>query len=133
MIKYQDHLIGVEVGQLGGFFAGWPNPPNKLVFYKLLDNAYRVVIARDGDKVVGFTYAISDEVLSAYIPLLEVLPEYKSKGIGKELIIRLQDQLKDLYMVDVLCDEDVQPFYTKLGMTKAHGAFVRNYGKQSGS
>lgn len=133
MIKYQDHLVGVEVGQLDGFFVGWPNPPNKLVFYKILDQAYKVIIAKDGNKVVGFTYAISDGILSAYIPLLEVLPEYKLRGIGKELITRLHEKLKDLYMVDVLCDEDVQPFYTKVGMSKGHGAFFRNYDKQSGS
>ena len=37
------------------------------------------------NQIVGFITAISDGVLSAYIPFLEVFPAYKSKGNGKEL------------------------------------------------
>ena len=36
-------------------------------------------LALDKDTVVGFATATSDAVLSAYIPLLEVLPEYQVK------------------------------------------------------
>ena len=56
--------------------------------------------------VVGFVTAVSDGVLSAYIPLLEVLPEYQDRGIGSELMRRILEQLDDLYMVDVLCDAE---------------------------
>ena len=39
------------------------------------------MLARDdAGRVVGFVTAISDGVLSAYIPLLEVLPEYQGAG-----------------------------------------------------
>ena len=133
MITYKDNLIGVEVGQLSGFFVGWPKAPNKLIFYKILDQSYKIVIARDGDKVVGFINAISDGILSASIPLLEVLPEYQGKGIGQELVKRMNEKLSHLYMIDVPCDKEVQPFYTKLGLKEAHGVCHRNYDKQSGS
>ena len=70
---------------LEGFFVDWPNPPSTETHLKLLSNSYKVVIAIDPtiNKVVGFITAISDGVLSAYIPLLEVLPAHlqqSSKG-----------------------------------------------------
>jgi hypothetical protein len=41
------------------------------------------------------------------------------------------EQLSGLYMVDLLCDENLLPFYEKLGMRRAAGAFVRNYDWQT--
>src|SRR5947209_3134906 len=83
-------------------------------------------------QVVGFITAISDGVLSAYIPLLEVLPAYQGQGIGSELARRLLAQLRDLYMVDLLCDPEVQPFYARLGLRPATGMLLRNYDRQAG-
>jgi ribosomal protein S18 acetylase RimI-like enzyme len=71
-------------------------------------------------------------VLSAYIPFLEVLPEYQNQGIGKELVNRMLKELDEIYMVDLICDKDLQPFYEKVGMLKAAGMIVRNYEMQSG-
>ena len=77
------------------------------------------------DRVVGFITAISDGVLAAYIPLLEVLPDYRGQGIGTELVRRLLHKLNGLYMVDVLCDPGLQPFYARLGMLPSTGMMIR--------
>jgi len=63
---------------------------------KLLKNSYKIVVAIDNscNKVVGFITSISDGIISAYIPLLEVLPEYQQQGIGKELVSRLLQDLQ---------------------------------------
>lgn len=84
------------------------------------------------NQVVGFITAISDGILSAYIPLLEVLPAYKNKGIGKELVQRMFDELREVYMIDLCCDEDLIPYYEKFGMMPATGMIKRNYAMQSG-
>lgn len=76
--------------------------------------------------------AISDLTLTAYIPLLEVLPPYKSQGIGKTLIQKIKLELKDFYMLDICCDEDVIPFYQKLGFKQGHSMSLRNYQMQVG-
>ena len=131
MIKYGVDT-DLEVSQLKGFFVGWPNPPSEDVFLRILEGSYKSIVAFDDEKVVGFITAISDGVLSAYIPLLEVLPEYQSKGIGKELVSKMKTELSHLYMVDLLCDEELIPYYEKLGMNKATGALIRNYENQSG-
>ncbi len=82
--------------------------------------------------MVGFINAISDGVLSAYIPLLEVLPAYQGQGIGTELARRMLDKLRDLYMIDLLCDADLQPFYARLGMRPYTAMLFRNFDRQNG-
>jgi hypothetical protein len=42
------------------------------------------------------------------------------------------ERLKDFYMVDLLCDEDLQEFYEYMGMKKATGMMIRNFGRQTG-
>jgi len=92
-----------------------------------LRGSSHVVLARDGRRVVGFVTAISDGVLSAYIPLLEVLPDFQGRGVGKELTRRLLAQLDGLYMVDLSCDEELVPFYEALGLTRLDAALgLRN-------
>lgn len=132
MIKYSSQLKDIENTELKGFFVGWPDPPNTETFKKLLNQSYKVIIAIDDNKVIGFITAISDGVLSSYIPFLEVLPEYQSRSIGKELLSMMKLELKDLYMIDLLCDKELVPYYEKQGMSKTTGAFIRNYYRQSG-
>ena len=132
MINYTTDKTILDKLDLNGFFVGWPSPPSNKVFKRLLNGSYRVVLAYEENKLVGFINGISDGVLSAYIPLLEVLPQYKKQGIGRKLVDKLKDELKHLYMVDLLCDKDLIPFYENLGMTKASGACLRNYDRQSG-
>jgi ribosomal protein S18 acetylase RimI-like enzyme len=102
---------------------------------ELLKKSDVVVLAVDKNikKVVGFITAITDHVLTAYIPLLEVLPDYQKQQIGKRLTQEMLTLLKEFYMVDLLCDADLQSFYEPLGMRKATGMFIRNYDKQSGT
>ncbi|MFO1442078.1 GNAT family N-acetyltransferase [Bacillus sp. Bva_UNVM-123] len=132
---YKNALDGITSDMLKGFFVDWPNPPSPETHLKLLKNSSKVVIALDEatNQVIGFITAISDGVLSAYIPLLEVLPEYKNKGIGKELVNRMLKELDSFYMIDLCCDDDLVPYYDKFGMMKTNGMIYRNYKMQAGN
>ena len=134
-MRYLTSTDAITVDQLHGFFVGWPNPPSPETHLAILRRSDAVVLAIDEEtgRVVGFVNALSDGVLNAFIPLLEVLPEYQGRGIGSELVQRLLAQLGNLYAVDLLCDADVQPFYTRLGMQPAQGMILRNYARQSGA
>lgn len=133
-MHYTNSIEGITADMLEGFFVGWPNPPSTETHLTLLKNSSYIVIAIDEEiqKVVGFITATSDNVLSAYIPLLEVLPEYQGKGIGKQLVSAMFKQLEHLYMIDLCCDDDLVPYYETFGMTKATGMVLRNYARQSG-
>jgi ribosomal protein S18 acetylase RimI-like enzyme len=120
VIAYHDAADGIGPAQLEGFFVDWPEAPSPARHLELLRGSDHVVLAVDeeADRVVGFVTAISDGVLSAYVPLLEVLPEYRSRGIGSELMRRLLMRLEQLYMVDLCCDADLVPFYERLGLRR---------------
>ena len=134
-ITYQSDLQGITADRLQGFFVGWPHPPSPATHLRILQRSDYIELAVDAatGQVVGFVNAISDGVLTAYMPLLEVLPAYQGQGTGATLVTRLLARLEHLYMVDMLCDADVQPFYARLGMRPATGMMLRHYDRQSGA
>ena len=72
MIEYSQSLEGLSEDMLEGFFSGWPNPPSKQTHMEILNGSYSFWLAVDRtlSKVVGYITALSDGVISAYIPLL---------------------------------------------------------------
>lgn len=118
MVKYTGVVKTICKEELEGFFVGWSNKPSAKTHLELLRNSDYVVVAVDdkNGKVVGFITAITNKVLSAYIPFLEVLPEYRQRGIGKELVNRMLKKLKGFYMVDLICDKNLEAFYSTLDL-----------------
>jgi ribosomal protein S18 acetylase RimI-like enzyme len=131
--NYTSDKAQIDKLDLSGFFVGWPNPPSVETLKKILQNSQHVYLAIDDNKLVGFINAISDKVLSAYIPLLEVLPEYQSHGVGKSLVMKMKEDLNKYYMIDICCDLDVVAFYEKQGFKKGHSVIIRNYSQQAGN
>lgn len=126
MIRYQENLDGVTPELLAGFWADWASPPSRATHLRILSGSEEVVLAIDsdaGDRVVGFVTAVGDGVFASYIPLLEVLPDNQGQGIGSELVRRLLRRLADRYMVDLVCADDLIPFYERFGMVR-YGAMV---------
>lgn len=119
---------GVRPEDLEGFFEGWPNPPSAETHLALLRGSSEVVFALEpGGRIVGFITAITDGVLAAYIPLLEVRSEWRGKGIGTRLARTMLTHLERYYMVDVVCDRDLLPFYERLGLRPWSAAIRRNH------
>ena len=134
MIEYINDVTGIGAVQIEGFFVGWPHPPTPEKHLQILRQSYRAILAIDktSGNVVGFITAISDGVLAAYIPLLEVLPAYQSKGIGSELVGRMLKELEGFYMTDLICDPSLQSFYERFGMQPYFGMIRRNFDRQAG-
>jgi ribosomal protein S18 acetylase RimI-like enzyme len=130
-IRYTDTLEGITPDDLQGFWVGWPTPPSPAVHHRMLEGSEAIVLAVDDGadrRVVGFIHAIGDGVLTAFIPSLEVLPDYRGQGIGSELVRRLLARLEGRYSVDLVCDEDVVPFYERLGLQRWGAMIVRHRG-----
>ena len=130
MVTYSVNDPSLKADDFDGFFVGWPKRPSSTQALRALKNSYVYVVARDDSegvrgRMVGFVSAVSDCVLCAYIPLLEVLPEYQRRGIGTELMRKVLAELRGLYVTDLTCDPDLQPFYERLGMTPAIAMTLR--------
>ena len=129
MIEYREGpaaLDGLTPDDLQGFFEGWPTPPTPERHLAHLRGAELVVLAMDGDRVVGFVTAVGDGCLTAFVPLLEVLPAYRGQGIGSSLLRRVLDRLGDRYSIDLVCDPELVPFYERLGGIALAGVGWRN-------
>jgi len=127
VISYRDDLDGIGPEQLHGFFVGWPSPPSPERHLDILRRSDVVVVACDESvsKLVGFVTAISDGVFAAFIPLLEVLPEYQHRGIGTALMRRMTERLRHVYSIDLVCDSGLIPFYQSFGMASTIGMSIR--------
>ena len=83
-------------------------------------------------KLAGYITALSDGVLAAYIPFLEVEKTYKHNGVGHTLISKMLEQLNHLYVIDLVCDKELAGFYIGAGFKPRHAMIKRNYANQSG-
>ena len=82
--------------------------------------AFAVVIDKKTNKSIGMGRIISDGVSDAYIQDLVILPEYRKKGIGKQLVNTLLDYCKShkLLWIGLIAEPDQDGFYSSLGFKK---------------
>ena len=77
-------------------------------------------VARDGDKLCGYSRSINDNGLSLYVLDLLVKPVYRGQGLGRQLMECLFD---DYPGMTVYVTSDVDPYYSKLGYRREGTVF----------
>ena len=103
--------------------AGWVQIHPDQIETGLKNSAF-IVAAKDGDITVGMARLISDGGYVVFIIDVLVLPEYQNKGIGKTMLNKIMDyirnQLKDGYciQVDLMAAKGRESFYEQFGFTK---------------
>lgn len=125
-VTYDEGLDGLSETMSSGFFVCWPHAATPAQHLDILRGSSHVVTATSQGEVVGFINALSDGVMAAFIPLLEVRTDHQGLGIGSELVRRIFGLLAPLYFVDIVCDPEVAPFYERLGMQRLTGMAWRN-------
>lgn len=86
-----------------------------------IENSLFTVCAYDGDKPVGMGRIVGDGVVIDYIQDLIVCPEYQKKGIGRLIINRLIEYVKETkleeteIMLCLMCAKGREEFYKKYG------------------
>ncbi len=89
------------------------------------------IVAVDGEKIIGFARAMSDEAFAVYIADILVAPDRQRQGIGRALTQAIHDHypLNVFHHQVLIAERGVDGFYRSLGMTpvSAFGltAFIR--------
>ena len=82
-----------------------------------LRSSWYVLSAYDGEQLVGFGRLVSDGILHAMIYELIVLPEYRCRGIGGQILEKLVDKCREAGVRDIqlFCARGKRAFYEKRG------------------
>ena len=90
---------------------------------KALQNGLFNVSAICDGKVVGMGRLVGDGAMYWYLQEIIVLPEYQGKGIGKSIVNRLIEYIKDTAIPGTIIDVGLsavkgkEPFYEKFGFS----------------
>ena len=118
-IVYNDNKKDLPCEQLEALFisAGWSDGSDSsksLYFNAPFINSTLVISAWDGDLLVGAVRVLSDKIIRSVIHDLVVLPEYKNKGIGKELVRRCIEHFPNSEWL-VQTEKELIGYYEKMG------------------
>ena len=94
-------------------------------FPGLIDGARVALVAVDGERVVGFARSLGDGVGNGYIANVVVDAARRREGIGRDLVVALMGDERDMTWVLRAARPDVQGFYEKLGFTRSTVAMER--------
>jgi len=103
--------------------AGWPQMHSDQIETGLKNSTF-IVAAKDSDTIVGMARIVSDGGYVYFIVDVLVLPEYQRKGIGRNMMKKImdyvRDNLKDGYciQVDLLAAKGKEEFYEDFGFIR---------------
>ena len=90
----------------------------------MLDNADIIITATINDKIIGIARAVTDFNYCCYLSDLAVHKDYQHKGIGKELINKVQEQLNNKCKIILLSAPNATEYYPKIGFKQHNSAWV---------
>lgn len=101
--------------------CGWSSAEKSEKFLLALANSHTVISAWHENLLIGLGNAISDGALVVYYSHLLVLPSYQNRGIGREIMTRLQSRYINFHQQILLSINNAVPFYEKLGFQDSQG------------
>jgi GNAT superfamily N-acetyltransferase len=96
--------------------------------------ATTAVGAWDGDRLIGFTRALSDGVHRAYVEDVVIDPDYRGQGIGEKMVASLLEAIGDVHIVTLFCLPEREAFYGRNGFSADKQIVMRrDFSAQEGS
>jgi spermidine synthase len=86
---------------------------------RIIAGSHCFMVVEDKGRVKGMGRAISDGVSDAYIQDVAVDKAFRGRGIGKEIILRLVNQLNQdgVNWIGLIAERGSHPFYERMGFS----------------
>lgn len=91
---------------------------------KMFAHSNLIVTAWDNDKLVGIARSLTDFSYCCYLSDIAVRQEYKSAGIGKQLIALTKEKIGEQTMLLLLSAPAAMNYYPKLNFEKVENGFI---------
>jgi len=109
----------VELYKSAGWWQDAPEASEaRAVISAMIRGSFRFMVARLPEgRIVGMARVISDGFSDAYIQDVVVLPSYRRRGIGRELIRRLTEYCvaRKIAWIGLVAEPGTREFYEELG------------------
>jgi ribosomal protein S18 acetylase RimI-like enzyme len=120
-LELDDDARRIDVDAVHDYLANqsyWAEGRPREVVEGLVRDAQRVVGVYDGERQVGFARAFTDGVSLVYLADVYVLPEYRGRGLGVELVREMVENGPYADLRWVLHTRDAQTLYEKFRFGK---------------
>jgi GNAT superfamily N-acetyltransferase len=120
-IQLDDDKNRIDIAEVHRFLsedAYWAIGRPRETVERLIREASRVVGLYDGDRQIGFCRAFTDGLVIAYLADVYVVPEYRGRGLGEELVREMVENGPYAELRWVLHTEDMHQLYRKFGFSE---------------
>ena len=120
-IELDDDPARIDVDAVHDFLANvsyWAEGRRHETVARLVREANRVVGVYDGSRQIGFARAFTDGVSLVYLADVYVLPEYRGRGLGVELVREMVENGPYGELRWVLHTRDAHDLYRKFGFAE---------------
>jgi len=93
-------------------------------FQRMIEEPNRHLVALDHKRIVGFGRALCDGVSNGYLSMVAVAPDYRRKGVGRELVRLLMGDDPEITWV-LRSGRGTDGFWEKLGFKASTIAMER--------
>jgi ribosomal protein S18 acetylase RimI-like enzyme len=117
-IELDDDPNRVDVDAVHDFLSNsayWAKGRKRDVIARLIVEAQRVVGIYDGGRQIGFARAFTDGVSLVYLADVYVVPEYRGRGLGKELVREMVERGPYVDLRWILHTRDAHDLYRTVG------------------
>ncbi len=105
--------------------AGLPRPIDDADrIERMYSGSNLIVTAREGEKLVGVSRAITDGAWSCYLADLAVASSHQKAGVGRKLVELTKQVAGEESMVLLLSVPTAMEYYPKIGMERLENAFI---------
>ena len=115
-----EFTINIYEGDLQRLFAqtDWVANRSPDAIRTILDKTLVCLGVWEGDHLIGFGRAVTDDLFRALIEDVVVDQAYRQQGIGAEIMRRLLERLDHVEEIVLNCEDHLIPFYERLGFRR---------------